>query len=217
LYHILKEGAMGARPPPDVPRRRGRPRSDQATAAILHAAGELLAEEGLLAMTLDAVAARAGTSRATIYRWWDSKETLALDTIEAQFAAHIERAIIDTGSLAGDLLAGIEARLRAVRAPGMMRLWAAMIGHAHADPAFGDAYRARFFTPVRESAHAAFARAIARGEIPAETDIELALDLLFGAVTNRMLHANAPVDAQFARDVVRSVMQGLIAREPSGE
>lgn len=50
---------MGARPPPHVSRRPGRPRSEQATTAILRAAGELLAEEGLLAMTLDAVAARA--------------------------------------------------------------------------------------------------------------------------------------------------------------
>src|SRR3954452_17590444 len=118
-----------------APRRPGRPRSDRVTSAILHAASELLAEQGLLAMTIDAVAARSGTSRATIYRWWDSKEALALDAIEAHISAHIQGASADTGSLAGDLLAGIEARVRAATAPGMMRVWAALIALAHADPA----------------------------------------------------------------------------------
>jgi AcrR family transcriptional regulator len=204
---------MGKMPPPAIPRRPGRPRSEQATVAILKAAGELLTEEGLLAMTLDAVAVRAGTSRATIYRWWDSKELLALDAIEARISQHIRRVSTDTGSLAGDLLAGVEARIRAATAPGMMRVWAALLAQAHADPAFGAAYRARFFKPVRETAREAFARAVIRGEISADTDIELALDLLFGAVANRLLHGSAPVDARLARGIVASVMKGLIAVE----
>jgi hypothetical protein len=57
--------------------------------------------------------------------------------------------------------------------PGAMRIWATMLARAHADPAFGAASRARFFTPARE----AFRRVIASGEIAADTDVELALDL----------------------------------------
>jgi AcrR family transcriptional regulator len=204
-------GEMPAAPP----RRPGRPRSEQATAAILRAAGELLAEDGLLAMTLDAVATRAGTSRATIYRWWDSKEALALDAFEAGFEEQVARATTDTGSLAGDLRENLEARMRALAAPGALRLFAALLGQVHADPAFGAAYRARVFTPLRESAREMFGRAMARGEIPAETDVDLAIDFLFGAMNNRFLHGYAAVDAAFVRGIVRSVVKGLIARETS--
>ena len=204
---------MGEMSPPATPRRPGRPRSEQTTVAILKAADELLTEAGLLAMTLDAVAARAGTSRATIYRWWDSKELLALDALEARVSEQIGQVSTNTGSLAADLLASVEARIRAATAPGMMRVWAALLAQAHADPAFGAAYRARFFRPVRETARQAFARAVMRGEIPADTDVDLALDLLFGAVANRLLHGSAPVDAKLARGIVASVMKGLIASE----
>jgi AcrR family transcriptional regulator len=197
----------------DAPRRPGRPRSEQATAAILHAASELLAEEGLLAMTLDAVAARAGTSRATIYRWWDSKEALALDTFEAGFEEQVARASTDTGSLVGDLQANLEARMQVLTAPGALRLFAALLGQVHADPAFGTAYRERVFTPLRESAREIFRRAMARGEISGDIDVDLAVDLLVGPLNNRLLHGYTKADAAFVRGIVRSVMRGLIADE----
>src|SRR6185369_12136404 len=63
--------------------RRGRPRSETRKQAILQAAFELLGERGLAATSMDAVAERAGVSKATIYRWWDSKELLALDALYA--------------------------------------------------------------------------------------------------------------------------------------
>ena len=63
--------------------RRGRPRSEARKQAILQAAFELLGERGLAATSMDAVAERAGVSKATIYRWWDSKELLALDALYA--------------------------------------------------------------------------------------------------------------------------------------
>jgi AcrR family transcriptional regulator len=191
----------------------GRPRSEQATASILRAAAELLAEEGLLAMSVVAVAARAGVSTATIYRWWASKEALALDAFESGFEGQVALVSTDTGSLVADLLANVEARMRALTVPGALRLFAELLGQAHADPAFGAAYRGRVFMPLRESAREMFVRAIARGEIPAETDVDLALDLLFGAVNNRLLHGYAAVDGAFARGVVESVVKGLIARE----
>src|SRR5260370_424816 len=67
--------------------QRGRPRSEKAHQAILEASAELLLEKGLAAVSMDAVAARAGVSKATIYRWWPTKETLALDTLYNKRAA----------------------------------------------------------------------------------------------------------------------------------
>ncbi|MGH3252299.1 MAG: TetR/AcrR family transcriptional regulator, partial [Trebonia sp.] len=88
-----------AAPPP----ARGRPRSEKARKAILVAAAELLLDRGLAAVSMDAVAERAGVSKATIYRWWPTKETLALDALYTQWAAAAP-APRDTGSLRGDLL-----------------------------------------------------------------------------------------------------------------
>src|SRR5450432_1993426 len=86
--------------PAPVP-QRGRPRSEKASQAILDAAADLLLENGLAAVSMDAVAARAGVSKATIYRWWPTKETLALDALYHEWAAVPPPR--DTGSLRGDL------------------------------------------------------------------------------------------------------------------
>jgi AcrR family transcriptional regulator len=92
------DGHVTAEPP-----RRGRPRSEKARLAILEAGAELLLARGLSAVSMDAVAERAGVSKATIYRWWPTKETLALDALYNEWAA-VRPAARDTGSLRGDLL-----------------------------------------------------------------------------------------------------------------
>src|ERR1700704_255725 len=91
-------GDVTAEPP-----RRGRPRSEKARVAILEAAAELLLARGLSAVSMDAVAERAGVSKATIYRWWPTKETLALDALYTEWAAAGPHPR-DTGSLRRALL-----------------------------------------------------------------------------------------------------------------
>src|ERR1700686_2372622 len=83
--------------------RRGRPRSEKAREAILAAAAELLLARGLAAVNMDAVAQQAGVSKATIYRWWPTKETLALDALYHEWTAARPPAR-EPGSLRGDLL-----------------------------------------------------------------------------------------------------------------
>src|SRR6266498_1331082 len=93
--------------PARVPRqspKRGRPRSEQARESILHAAAELLLKRGLDAVSMDAVAEHAGVSKATIYRWWPTKETLALDALYTEWDTTRTQPR-DTGSVRGDLLA----------------------------------------------------------------------------------------------------------------
>jgi AcrR family transcriptional regulator len=190
-------------------RRPGRPRSAEATAAILQAAAELLAEQGLLAMTVDAVAARAGASKATIYRWWGSKEALALDAFATGFEDRSMHVIDDTGSLVGDLRAILGARVHALAAPGVLRLYSALLAHARADPAFAATYRARVYGPLQEGGHGLFVRAIARGEIGADTDVDAALDLLLGALTYRLFQGHAPVEPAFIDTIIAIVVNGL--------
>src|SRR5438445_7440301 len=163
-------------PSPAGARRPGRPRSQKARSAILAAAAHLIDEQGLRAVSMDAVAERAGVSKATIYRWWPTKETLALDALyhEWDTARPSQR---DTGSLRSDLLSLLRPWIRRVHARPYGRVIAALITEARTDPEFAEQYRARFVEPRREPARALFKRAIERGEVPADTNVEVALDL----------------------------------------
>ena len=191
--------------------RRGRPRSEKARVAILQAAAELLLERGLSASSMDAVADRAGVSKATIYRWWPTKESLALDALYREWAVATpsER---DTGSLRGDLLAQLRpwARLAGGRPYG--RVLGALLTQARTDPLFAAEYQARFIQPRRDRTRAIIRRAIERGEIPAETKVEVAIDLLYGPLYHRLLHGHAPLSDRFVRDVVDAALDGILPR-----
>jgi AcrR family transcriptional regulator len=187
--------------------QRGRPRSEKARSAILEAAAELLLERGLNAVSMDAVAARAGVSKATIYRWWPTKETLALDALYTEWA-NVPSAP-DTGSLKGDLLALLRPWVRQATKRPYGRAIAALITEAQSNPAFQREYLERFVEPRRDQARAIFRRAIERGEIPAGTKTEVALDLLYGPVYHRLLHGHAPLNDRFIRDVIDLALAGI--------
>jgi AcrR family transcriptional regulator len=191
----------------EVP-RRGRPRSEKARKAILLAAAELLLEHGLNAISMDAVAERAGTSKATIYRWWPSKELLALDALFGEWEPRPSHRH-DTGSLSGDLLALMRPWMRRLTGKPYGRVVAALVTKAQGDPEFAEQYRARFVEPRRDPARMILARAIERGEIPSNTDVEVALDLLYGPFYHRLLHGHAPLTDRFARSVVSTLVAGL--------
>jgi AcrR family transcriptional regulator len=189
--------------------QRGRPRSERARKAILEAAAELLLARGLSAVSMDAVAERAGVSKATIYRWWATKETLALDALYTEWAA-VQPKARDTGSLRGDLLSLFRPWARLARSRPYGRVIAALITESQTDPVFAAEYRQRFVEPRREQGRVIFRRAIGRGEIPADAKVEVALDLLYGSVYHRLLHGHAPLSDQFVRDVVDTVLNGVL-------
>jgi AcrR family transcriptional regulator len=190
--------------------RRGRPRSEKARAAILGAAAELLLARGLGAVSMDAVAERAGVSKATIYRWWPTKETLALDALHHEWSAVRPRAR-ETGVLRTDLLALLRPWVRLIGKRPYGRVIAALIAEAQTDPAFAELYRERFVEPRRAQARPILTRAIEHGELPTSTDVELALDLLYGPLYHRLLHGHAPLDDRFLRDLVDTVLAGLVS------
>jgi AcrR family transcriptional regulator len=191
----------------DAP-RRGRPRSETARKAILRAASELLLERDLNSISMDAVAERAGTGKATIYRWWPSKELLALDALFSEWES-TQLATRDTGALAGDLLELMLPWARQLAAKPYGRLIAALVTKAQGDAAFAEEYRARFIEPRRAPARVIFARAIDRGEIAVDTDIEAAADLLYGPFYHRLLQGHAPLSDRFAHAIVDYVVAAL--------
>ncbi|MDQ6615503.1 MAG: TetR/AcrR family transcriptional regulator [Actinomycetota bacterium] len=188
--------------------RRGRPRSEAARLAILATTTELLLEHGLAGVSMDAVAAGAGVSKATIYRWWPTKEILALEALHHSWG-DIEPQPPGTDSLRGDLLALLLPWARRLRARPYGRVIAAFVTEAQSDPAFAEHYQGRFVEPRREQGRAALARAVARGELPSDTDVGLALDLLYGPIYHRLLHQHAPLTDRFVADVVDAVLRSL--------
>ncbi|MEA2643676.1 MAG: hypothetical protein QOG08_702 [Chloroflexota bacterium] len=183
---------------------RGRPRSGQTEKAILRAAGEIVLESGGLAgMTIEGVAERAGVGKASIYRRWPSKGALAFDAVVDGILA--TQPTPDTGSLEGDLAQVAESwvQLANVRRGG--RAVAHFIAEVQSDADLAVAWRERFMNRIRDARRPIVERAISRGEIPAGSDPELIMDLLFGPLYHRYLNRHLPVDQAFARGVARMV------------
>jgi AcrR family transcriptional regulator len=195
--------------PQSPPPLRGRPRSEKARKAILEAAVELLLARGLTSVSMDAVAEKAGVSKATIYRWWPSKETLALDALYTEWTT-AGSAPRDTGTLRGDLLSLLRPWARVVGRQPHARIIAALLSEAQNDPAFAEEYRHRVVEPRRELAKAVFLRAIDRAEIAPDTNLEVALDLVYGPIYHRLLHGHADLTDRFVQDVVDMVLTGVL-------
>ena len=198
---------------PSAPARRGRPRSEEADRAILRAATELLAERGLHGLSIEEVASRAGVAKTTIYRRWNSRGTLALDAFLAEFKAL--QPLPDTGILRDDLLAALRAWVRAVTRTSAGRILAGLIAEAQHDPELADAWRARVVEALRAQHRIMLRRAIDRGQLPADTDTEVALDLLYGAAYHRLLNGHQPLNDTFARNVVEVIVNGLGGARPA--
>jgi len=148
---------------------RGRPRSSNTERAILKAAGEIVLASGLDEMTIEGVAERAGVGKASIYRRWPSKGALAFDAVLDGILA--TQPTPDTGTLEGDLVRVAEnwVQLSNVRRGG--RTVANFIAEVQSDPGLAIAWRERFVDPIRKARRPIIERAIARGEIPAGSEI----------------------------------------------
>jgi AcrR family transcriptional regulator len=190
-----------------APAQRGRPRSEQADRAIMAAALELLAERGLAGMSIEEVASRAGVGKATIYRRWSSKGALALDAFMTEFRH--QQPLPDTGTLGGDLRAELRAWILAVTRTPAGRILGDLIGEIQRDPDLAASYRERVLEPLRRQHRIMLDRAIARGEIPAGTDREVVLDLLFGAAQHRLLLGHLPLSDRFVGDLVEVILSGI--------
>ena len=154
----------------------GRRRSDTTRDRVLAAAFGLLCERGYSGMAVEAVAARAGAGKATIYRWWPDRAALAVD---AFFAATIETlAFPDTG------LAREDFRLQVLQLADLLRgptgaAMAAMVAGARVDPALGRAIGERWVAPRKRWGVARLERARADSEVRPGVDTDAALNAIY--------------------------------------
>jgi AcrR family transcriptional regulator len=194
--------------PPVVP-AVGRPRSERARLAILEAAADLLVEGGLGIATIESIAARAGVSKVTIYKWWPSRGAVAVD---AYFHRYRETyAFTDTGDVATDLAAQMRLLVAAFRGRAG-EVMAELIGQAQVDPALAETLRTGWLRPRREATATVLRLAVDRGQIRAGVDIETAMDQLYGPVYWRLIMGHQPLDGSLVDELVRNTLEGIRPR-----
>lgn len=179
--------------------------------AIVAAAAELLAEVGYDAMSIDAIASRAGVGKATIYRRWSGKAALTLDTVRAR-GFPIED-VPDTGTLRGDLLAlflGLAALLDEESLNHLTGVLVAMRSH----PELADAVKEQVVAGWARGAREIVLRAAGRGEIARPDDDFLELFAKTGpsVVALRFFMADGPIDAPFMAQLVDDILLATLRR-----
>src|ERR671917_2149251 len=188
-----------ARPP-------GRPRSERAHRAILQAANDLLESEGFAAVTVEAIAERAGVSKATVYRWWPNKAAVVMDGFLSTVSSEVP--FPHTGHAREDIRLHMR-RLTGAFGGRMGRTVAALIAEGQADPELAEALRSRWLSVRRTEAKEILELGIERGELREDLDPEVAVDILYGPIYYRMLVGHAPLGEDFADTLADHVFAGL--------
>ncbi len=188
---------------------RGRPRSEASRGAIIAAANKLLRSVGLRRMTVEAVAELSGVGKATIYRWWSSKGTLALDAYLEDMRSKV--IVPDTGDGFEDLRLHAEAVIQFYTgAEG--RIFAAFVAEAQSDPHLAEEFQTRFLKHRRAAVNSIFQRGVVRGEFRNDIDPDVAMDLIFAPIIYRMLAGHAPLSKPLAKELVDAAVNGLSKR-----
>ena len=190
-----------------IRRKPGRPRSKQSEEAIIRATTALLTDEGYASLTVSKVAARARASKSTIYRRWPTKEHLVIEAFNRwpPLTPH------DKGDVLSDLVDLFRQFLRILHRPPSNAIMPTLVAERAHNPAL-----AAVFDPLmqrrRDPAYTVLNRAIERGELPRDTDLELAVDALMGFTVLRMYFIPGNLSMTSIRKFLVVLLRGLGAR-----
>lgn len=190
----------------DAPRRPGRPRSERAECAIIDAALELFAESGVEGVCVEAVAARAGVGKATIYRRWSGKEDLLLSAL-ASLKSPLPTPRGE--SVREDLVAITRALAYDAGDPRLAKQYALLLGEGDKYPKLMARYSETVVEPRREVLRQVLRRGVATGELRPDLDVEIAMLALSGTVLARGKHDTTPAAPGFADRVVDELLRGF--------
>jgi AcrR family transcriptional regulator len=182
------------------------------TEAIVAAAFTELADDGWQGLSMDRVAARAGVGKAALYRRWPSKDAMLLDLIE-QVGEH-ELLPPDTGHVRDDLVLFIDGVLAAIARPDVARIVPDALAHTRRSPELAHAIATRFRAPRRRAVRTVLERAVKRGELPKDADLELGLDLISGPLVLQAVVAEAPPPADYATRLTDAALRALSGPTP---
>jgi AcrR family transcriptional regulator len=172
---------------------------------------ELLAERGFQSATMEAIAARAGVGKNTIYRRWSSKEELIADALDELTAEHE----IEGNDVRGLLVQHIREFIRIFVDPLLGRILPGLLGELHSNPEFARVWADRVVRPRRQEIVELLRTAVDRGDLRAGVDAEAVADLLVGPP---FLRATFPfglpeLPEDYAETLLETVWQGIEPRD----
>jgi AcrR family transcriptional regulator len=185
-------------------RGRGRPRDEEARSRILQASLEALEDLGYPGATCEAIAERAGASKATIYRWWPHKESVMLEALRESIAQELP--FPDSGSLKEDIRIQLQNFVQLLNG-SRGRVFKGLIGAAQSDPKVAAAFLSIWVRPRREFARKALDRY--GNELRPGLDVGAVLDSLYGPLYYRLLIGHEPLTIEFADQVTELVWAGI--------
>lgn len=187
-------------------KRPGRPRDKALDAEIRGAVFEVIEEVGLGRATIEEIAHRAGVSKATIYRRWGSKEELIVDAMAGAVAIF---ELPETGDIREEMLAGL-SRMHSFMSNtpvGIVMPW--LVGEMARDSEIGRRYAESAILPRRRLLASRISRAIERGELRSDLDVELAVDMLTGpAIISKLLRFGPERGRSWNEDLVDALLEG---------
>ena len=186
----------------------GRPRSTKSHQAILRATLELLGEDGFETMSIEAISARAGVGKTTIYRRYSSKEELVADAIES---VRQDVVIPDTGNLWSDLDSLIENAAQISLSPLGRQTVAMIISSASSNSQFAQIYWTKYLQPRREAFAVVIERAKKRKEIQSDLDSGLVFDSMSGIMLYALIfQPTTETWTEYVRRALHLLFQGAL-------
>jgi AcrR family transcriptional regulator len=189
-------------------RKPGRPRSERADQAILEAALDLFTESGVAGVCMEAVAARAGVGKATVYRRWPRKEDLLIDALSSLKSPLPEPA---GESVRTDLVAMLTVMCQDSADPTRMRRYSLLLGEGKMYPKAMERYKETVVEPRRDLIRAVLRRGITTGELRPDLDVEVAMFMLVGAITAPGRDPKS-LTPEFAERLVNEALIGMAPR-----
>ncbi|MDI5978999.1 TetR/AcrR family transcriptional regulator [Amycolatopsis magusensis] len=184
------------------------------TSAITEAVWDELAAHGYGRLSMEAVAKRAGVGKSALYRRWPSKQDMVIAVLSEFSVPRAE--VMDTGSLRGDLLATVHALRDWFTHPRFSAVLSDLTAEAGRNAALAAAIQETIGGPRREHGAAMLRRAIARGELPDDLNIELALDFVPGPLYWRLNVRKMALDPGYSEELVDFLLRGLGYVHPAG-
>lgn len=200
-----EEGGNGKRPP-------GRPRCERARQAILSSTLKFLEikENGFDDLTIEHVAAEASVGKATVYRWWPNKAALVADAFASSVTQKLR--FPDTGSVCQDMSQQMRQLVKILRSR-RGHILSVILAAGQSDATLIDAFRERFLWPRRIEAYSTLRRGIVRGELPANLDLDLVLDALYGPIYMRFLIGHSALTPELVDQLCALVLDSTVRRQ----
>lgn len=186
-------------------------RSERSRQAILSATRELVSEMGYGKVSIEAIAARAGVGKQTIYRWWPSKGAVIFDAFLAlsEDAHGQETALPDTGDLEADLKLVLRATVAEFADPDFERPIRALNTEIINDIDLAAQYREKLAAPVDEIKKVRLRSAQKAGQLDPDADLDLVLEFLYAPLFQRWLLRSGPLTAAYADSLVETTLKAF--------